>query len=407
MFLEHLDPFFGGHLGQACAHDKACYSLPMINPTPVVLPDSATWSCGGCTACCRHFALGPVADETVSRLESLGIREAWKPAADGFAVRRPGPDGAPAWFFQRREDGACLFLRDDGKCTIHANFGGEAKPSFCQEYPFAFVTVDDERRAFVRGDCGGWAESVNDGEGIGPQASALSDLVRAHPEGHVSDQPLVILPGLALDLSALATVEHYLMPELQRARPPLEMLGASAQLLASLVKRPLPEPDPARIGAAIAFIHGRVHQVVREGMTASESQGLTPPEKSAILAYLSETERMLAAAAPGMPAGPDTPWSAPQLHTSALEFRAILLPQQAHGMTYMELGGLPIWLSAMTVGVLISAAACGSEGPISAKMLGPNLATWIRLTRHPTTRRVFSELTPALTTLFLAAPRSA
>lgn len=42
-------------------------------------------------------------------------------------------------FLAQRPDGACVFLLEDGKCRIHAEFGLEAKPLACQLFPFNFA----------------------------------------------------------------------------------------------------------------------------------------------------------------------------------------------------------------------------------------------------------------------------
>jgi lysine-N-methylase len=50
-------------------------------------------------------------------------------------------------YLRQREDGACVFLMDDGLCRIHREHGFAEKPIACQMFPF--VPVPDDRRTRV------------------------------------------------------------------------------------------------------------------------------------------------------------------------------------------------------------------------------------------------------------------
>lgn len=370
------------------------------------LDDAGSWDCGGCTACCRHFALGPVSDAIVDGLNARDVGAHWAPAADGFAVRRPGPDGQPAWFFTRREDGACIFLEQDGRCAIHARWGAAAKPAFCREYPFALVQEGPALRVFVRGDCGGWAESFDSGAPIAGQIADIAALDRVHPVGQLRDDPLVILPGLGLTPDAWPTVSAHLLPELGTSRPVLQTLGAACHTLHAIVGREPPESFGPRVPAAVAHAHARL----QSALAAALAQPVPPDlpadravELTGMRAFLSEVHSLLTDAAPGLPAGPRDTRPPRDLDPGAQDYLALLLRHQAFGLSFQDLGGLPAWLGAMGTGVWIAAAAVPGTAPVTARQLGPRLATWVRLTRHGAVQRLLRDLTPVLEDVFLHA----
>jgi lysine-N-methylase len=80
-----------------------------------------------------------------------------------------------------RADGACVFLREDGRCRIHARDGEAAKPLACRLYPFRFVPLGSQVRVDVRFDCPSTAG--NFGRPIPAYRSALLELLaQAVPE---------------------------------------------------------------------------------------------------------------------------------------------------------------------------------------------------------------------------------
>ena len=98
-----------------------------------------------------------------------------------------------------------------------------------------------------------------------------------------------------------------------------------------------------------------------------------------------------------LPRGPGDARTPLELDASALDYVSLVLRHQLHGRTFQDLGGLPGWLGTMVVGVRLAAAAAASDGtPVTARALGPRLATWVRLTRHATARRLLADVRPVL-----------
>ena len=122
---------------------------------------AARWSCHGCGACCREFRLGPVEPEVVAALTSAGA--ATLAGCEDWVVREPGPGGEVGWFLRHR-DGACVFLLPDNRCVIHAELGAEAKPGFCQEFPFRRLRDPNGEILMIRASCAGFHASSVTGE---------------------------------------------------------------------------------------------------------------------------------------------------------------------------------------------------------------------------------------------------
>jgi lysine-N-methylase len=70
-----------------------------------------------------------------------------------------------------------VFLNEQGRCRIHAKFGGPAKPLACQVYPFTLNPAGDHWRVGIRFAC----PSVTDN--LGRPVSAHRDDLRAYGQG--------------------------------------------------------------------------------------------------------------------------------------------------------------------------------------------------------------------------------
>jgi lysine-N-methylase len=165
--------------------------LPLLTPSVPGL----RYSCHGCGACCRDF--------------TVELRE-----RDFDALQRQGWEaelGGPFWtafrgrrWLRQREDGACVFLQQDGRCRVHARFGLEAKPLACQLFPFSFAPGSERTRVGVSFAC----SSVQRGAGaeLSTHAADLRRMQAELPEalapGEVPDL-LRNVPGTAAEIEAV------------------------------------------------------------------------------------------------------------------------------------------------------------------------------------------------------------
>lgn len=107
------------------------------------------FSCHSCTTCCRdwHVELQPGEVENLRNLD-------W-PGNDPLRGVDPILRHGGRMFIAHRTDGACLFLNlSNGRCRIHEQFGGDAKPLGCRLFPFQISpTFKGEASVIGRCDC--------------------------------------------------------------------------------------------------------------------------------------------------------------------------------------------------------------------------------------------------------------
>ena len=85
------------------------------------------YSCHGCGNCCRDFTV-QLRDEDMAKLDA----QQWERKLGGpVTIEFRG-----VRYLRQREDGSCIFLMEDGRCRVHAEFGFENKPIACQLFPF-------------------------------------------------------------------------------------------------------------------------------------------------------------------------------------------------------------------------------------------------------------------------------
>jgi lysine-N-methylase len=158
------------------------------------LPVLQNWDCHVCGTCCHEYRV-TVTEEERQRIEAQG----WDKDAD-LGGREPfvvhGPRKSHRYRLNHREDDACVFLSDKGRCRIHERFGYEAKPLACRLYPFVLVPVADEWRVGLRFACPSVAH--NKGRAISAHNGSLAEFalrlaeregLTRRPDGSMTSPP--------------------------------------------------------------------------------------------------------------------------------------------------------------------------------------------------------------------------
>jgi lysine-N-methylase len=120
---------------------------------PLTLPTIQNWSCHNCSGCCKQHLI-ELSEEERQRI----VDQEWT-STDGIPAGQPvlEPHAGPPWKkryrLAHRDDGACVFLNDDGLCRIHAKFGEAAKPLACRIYPYAFHPAGKKVTVSLRFSC--------------------------------------------------------------------------------------------------------------------------------------------------------------------------------------------------------------------------------------------------------------
>ena len=103
-------------------------------------------------------------------------------AKDGGADDQPvvvahaGPPWKRRYRLAHRNDGACVFLNEDGLCRIHAKFGEAAKPLACRIYPYAFHPSGKRVTVSLRFSCP--SVVANKGKAVAANRDELKQMAR-------------------------------------------------------------------------------------------------------------------------------------------------------------------------------------------------------------------------------------
>jgi Fe-S-cluster containining protein len=150
---------------------------------PISILEGARFECQGSGGCCQGYMFGPLEDDDVERLERLGLPEAWP------EVAAPYVEEHPAGKYLRRIGDRCVFL-EGRRCGLHARFGAEAKPGFCQLFPLdSFATVEGIR-VVDTGRCATFGVSARKGLPL------VEDMERVRP---LLRQPVLFHPVVIVD----------------------------------------------------------------------------------------------------------------------------------------------------------------------------------------------------------------
>jgi len=120
---------------------------------PLELPTIQNWSCHNCGGCCKQHAI----EITQAEFERIA-QQGWR-GQPGFEVGQPifvwhaGPVWNRRYRLANRDDGACVFLDEQGLCRIHSKFGEAAKPLACRVYPYALHPAGKSVSVSLRFSC--------------------------------------------------------------------------------------------------------------------------------------------------------------------------------------------------------------------------------------------------------------
>ena len=114
---------------------------------PIYIPklQGQRYSCHGCGSCCRDFTV-QLTERDLQKLHEQGWKER---LGQEYVVQFRGH----SWLKQT-DDGACVFLGDNGLCKVHAEFGLEAKPLACQFFPFMLSPNTRDTHVGISFACG-------------------------------------------------------------------------------------------------------------------------------------------------------------------------------------------------------------------------------------------------------------
>lgn len=117
------------------------------------LPTLQNWSCHNCSGCCRKHAIFVTSAEAAriqqQNWETSGV---YSPGTE-FVIGKPPERGTGTARLAQLDDGACIFLDEQGLCRIHGKFGEAAKPLACRVYPYALHPKGEAISVSLRFSC--------------------------------------------------------------------------------------------------------------------------------------------------------------------------------------------------------------------------------------------------------------
>ena len=166
---------------------------------PIYIPklQGQKYSCHGCGSCCRDFTV-QLTDTDLQKLNEQGWKER---LGQEYVVQFRGH----SWLKQT-DDGACVFLGDNGLCKVHAEFGLEAKPLACQFFPFMLSPNVRDTHVGISFACGSVVASKGaDLESHRGDVRRMSELLPAS-----APMPVQLQGKLIASESEVATIETVL-----------------------------------------------------------------------------------------------------------------------------------------------------------------------------------------------------
>ncbi len=163
---------------------------------PIYVPklQGQKYSCHGCGSCCRDFTV-QLTDTDLQKLNEQGWKER---LGQEYVVQFRGH----SWLKQT-DDGACVFLGDNGLCKVHAEFGLEAKPLACQFFPFMLSPNVRDTHVGISFACGSVVASKGaDLESHRGDVRRMSELLPAS-----APMPVQLQGKLIASESEVATIE--------------------------------------------------------------------------------------------------------------------------------------------------------------------------------------------------------
>jgi Fe-S-cluster containining protein len=164
---------------QLVATDRRPSALP-------VFQEEARWSCHACGACC-HGLVVELEPFEEARIDASLYRDIL--GEEGFVEEAfIDPEQPARRVLRQRKDaeGACIFLRPDGLCSVHARQGMHAKPDACQIFPYMVLSIPGRApRIGMRVNCASMHRSFEDGATVGEAIPEVLRILETSPSHRV------------------------------------------------------------------------------------------------------------------------------------------------------------------------------------------------------------------------------
>lgn len=213
---------------------------------PILMLPVATqrYSCHGCGNCCRDFTV-QLREADLAKLHAQGWEEKL-----GMPVTA---EFRGTTYLRQRDDGACVFLMDDGLCRIHKDHGFAEKPIACQLFPFVLVPDDVRTHVGISFAC----QSVRENKGaeLRSHLVEVDRMSRGVPETRVATYSAMLADALSAKEGELDALRLALDRFLAREDVVLrDRLDGLAWVAASLGRAKLAEVRAKRFAELVTVL---------------------------------------------------------------------------------------------------------------------------------------------------------
>ena len=200
----------------------------------LLLPTGVVFTCQHSGACCRNDWLIGIDDAAHQRLRAID----WtghQPALPPGEPFRPLPfalESGERVTFARRPDGACVFLADDARCSIHRRWDAAAKPQVCREFPYSFVDTPDGVAVGVSFAC--TAVRGHHGQALTAQQPEIEAVLGGSSRVRALPDPVVLYSSVDIDWTQYRSIETALLALIEHDEATLPVALLAGSMLISL-----------------------------------------------------------------------------------------------------------------------------------------------------------------------------
>ncbi len=200
----------------------------------LLLPTGVVFTCQHSGACCRNSWLIGVDAAAYQRLRAVDWTGHEPPLPPDEAFR-PLPfalDSGERMTFARRPDGACVFLAEGERCSIHRRWGAQAKPQVCREFPYSFVDTLDGVAVSVSFAC--TAVRGHHGQELSAQESEVREVLGGSTRVRTVPDPIVLFGSVDIDWTQYRAIESALLTLIEHDEATLPQALLAGSVLISL-----------------------------------------------------------------------------------------------------------------------------------------------------------------------------
>ena len=226
-----------------------------IKESQLHIPEGINFDCTGCGNCCFEWPV-PATRDDFERISGYAEERGFD-NKQLFRVLNVADEKLRVFShsLEKRDDGLCAFLTADKRCSIHNDFGAEAKPAMCRLFPYTFTDTPSGTFASVSFAASGVL--FNTGKPLAEQVSLLesrfalfkqlfprlsldwseAQLIDGQPlawKDYIGDEELILEKLEKLEPEA--RVEKSLLEEAERFRK--RAVGAKLDNIAALTVNP-------------------------------------------------------------------------------------------------------------------------------------------------------------------------